>query len=621
MGWDSLPINQLPVGQSSGPTVVQRGYVKLPWENKQPAGNEKGYYEGGNPRLTTIDGAAQACDADPKCKSFTVTNPNDYTDAKNKGLYNIYLNSNKLSTTNSNGTDTNWYYHYNKPDSSALPNSDVKIAALASVTDGYTGGNGTKSDSDYTHTTPLNDGNNAHKNKNQIFVDKQGYFCRGCQVYAHSTILPSMCRVPGTVIQADFVDPGSEAHDNSKTPGAIGSKFGSNGSLGNFRVQCLYSNLDPQFTFTHWNELDQYLVTDTDIKLAKQQACLSGYLGNKLASNTYCNAVFSSTGRFTKTDLDIAVLKSIQTADDLKADGNLTYMANACKNTNISTNQTLKQACIDASKKISTSSWDSVIINGINSFNTQAAGIFPTEVNEGIDGQMKTKCDTTNGRTDKSCACFNAVKFGVDNCAAGITGCEDIIPYTQAVNLLNANPSGKALGAAIKLAFKPRAVAAACTTASSTTALYGSQPTASDFQLGACLPAVQSTNSSIHDIQQKCDINQSQDISTYVSNPILAPPAVNPSAAAGTIGFACTTDTQCTAPLKCASTGACGAPTINPVIVPPTPKSSSTSTDTKKTEDDKTSITNNQKLGIGAFCCCIVLLCILLIAGVVLMKK
>ena len=620
MGWDSLPINQIPVGSATGPTVVERGYVKLPWENKKPLNNEQGYYEGvQQPRLTTIDGAAQACDADPRCKSFSVTNPNYSTEAKNKGLYNIVLNSNKLSTTNSNGTDSNWYYHYNKPDASALPNNDVKIAALASVTDGYTGGNGTKSDGDYTHTTPLNAGIDAHSFKYQTFVDNAGYFGRGLKVWAHNTVLPSMCRVPGTVINGGLTDGRSEGYDNSKTPGALGPVFGSNGSLPNLRVQCLYSNLAPDFVFSHWNELNNYLVTDTDIKLAKQQACLSGHLGNKLAANTYCNAIFSATGRFTKTDFDIAVLKSIKTQDDLKADGNLTYMANACKNTNISTNQTLKQACLDASKKIPTSTWDSVVINGINSFNTQAAGIFPTDIIEGIDDQMKAKCDTTNGRTDKACACFNAVKFGVDNCAAGITGCEDITPYTQAVNQLNANPSGAALGAAIKLAFEPRAVAAACTTATSTTALYGSQPTASNFQLGACLPAVQATGSSIRDIQQKCDINQTQDISSYVTNPILAPPAINPSAPSGTLGFACTTSTQCTAPLVCTSTGACGAATIAPVIVPPTV--TPPTTDTQKKDEQKEEITDNQKMGAAAICCCcIVLLCILLIAGVVLMK-
>jgi hypothetical protein len=499
----------------------------------------------------------------------------------------------------------------------------VRIAALASAPDGYRGG-GSKSDGDYTHTTPLNAGNDAHSGKNQTLVDNAGYFGRGTKVWAHNTVLPSMCRIPGTVIHADLSWPGNEEHDNSKTPGALGTRYGWNGNVDNIRVQCLYSNLAPDFVFNHWKDLEKYLVTDTDIKLAKQQACLSGHLGNKLASNTYCNSIFESTGRFTKTDFDIAVLKSIQTADDLKVAGNLTYLSNACKVTNTGTNQELTQACIDASKKLPTNTWDAIVINGINSFNTQATGIFPTEVIEGLDNQMKSKCDTTNGRTDKSCACFNAVKFGLDNCEASIKGCEDIAPYVTAMNSLKSSTSGAAIGAAIKASFQPRAIASACKGASSETALYESQPAATNIQLGVCLTELQNTNSTAGNISQKCNIQQDQTINTYISNPILTPSPVNPSAAAGTAGFACTVDTQCTAPLKCvSSTGACG---VAPVPATTTTARSANGSPTSPTgsptdkKDNDTEITDTQKMGAAAFCCCIILLCISLIAAAFLLK-
>ena len=478
-------------------TPENRGYIKV---NQGSLYSQSLIKPSGTP--LSLNGCAMGCDKNPNCKSFQWAQRTNNATVKYGACW-----FRTTTTPTAGGTANSTAVTYNKPTVSPskptglVLTGPMKNPAIDAGNNYYPACQVYGTSNLYEgHVIPYFRGFPGDFDSIILSTNQGNAQNHGCpygngrtSVVGPLYVDPSACMLPGEVYTTDYVNLGNGL-DNG------GNQVG-DGSIG---YKCTYSNLDSAWVFSNWTNLASYLNSQTDIINAQYRACstlsANDLMNRDQSSNGYmCYQLANQTGTL-KQYYNLVAQNSSNVLDK---PGNFEALANACDTKAHPGNSADSLVCAEALNTIPSDNWNSLIIGGINSFNTAAEGVgnYTSDEMTAIKNRIEAYCSKPNSNSNPYCGCYNVLHYGVEGCKSTITGCDATVMALQSkVNAAGAQSLYQNLDKA------QRASAHACNVTDNSVAIYGPEISI-DVQFAACNSAISASGSTISGgVSQVCNI-------------------------------------------------------------------------------------------------------------------
>ena len=266
---------------------------------------------------------------------------------------------------------------------------------------------------------------------------------------------------------------------------------------GMHNVKCMYTSMSNAWIGTNWERLPDYFEGD-ELKKVKRYYCNS-LTSSELVNSTKCREFGIQDSNNQDVGFAYNVIDTSTRNPSWYTTSDMVAFVNACKERGTSDKCTGKVSAIKSSD-----TWTNATINGLNDITYEE--VYDTNLSTAVKTKIDEYCPKRS--TKPACACSNAVKLGINECEAGIPGCDNLLQFKDTLKKLEGNPKYAALRQTLLDSYTPRKQTPDCKNASledSGVLLYGRAPAVGNIEINACIQEVVN-NGTQGDIDQKCNI-------------------------------------------------------------------------------------------------------------------